>query len=146
MSSVVRCQRRYNYKMTDPRKILFCSLCIILASSVEEGNKVSGTVQVSKENEGDIQGYPSKKIIPCQSLWDINHLNDRMLGITYIWHSQAPVSINSCLTEAVKRFPVAFFFEQLSWTEEIHANWRRKETFLSCINGQIYFSFPSFET
>ena len=23
----------------------------------------------------------------------------------------------------MKRFPVAFFFERLSWTEEIHANW-----------------------
>ena len=33
----------------------------------------------------------------AQSLWDINHLNDRMHGITYIWQSQAPVSRNSCL-------------------------------------------------
>ena len=55
-------------------------------------------VQVSKENEGDIPGYPSKKIIPGQSLWDIKHLNDRMHGITYIWQSQAPVSLISCLT------------------------------------------------
>ena len=88
----------YNYIMTDPRKILLCSLCNTLASSVEEGNLVSCTVQVSKENEGDILGYPSKKIILGQSVWDIKHLNDRMHGITYIWQSQAPVSINSCLT------------------------------------------------
>ena len=55
-------------------------------------------MQVSKENEGDILGYPSKKIILGQSVWDIKHLNDRMHGITYIWQSQAPVSINSSLT------------------------------------------------
>ena len=46
----------------------------------------------------------------------------------------------------MKKFPVAFFFERLSWTEEIHANWRRKKTFFSCVNGQIYFNFRSFET
>ena len=40
----------------------------------------------------------------------------------------------------VKRFPVAFFFERLSWTEEIHANKSLKRTFLSCINEQIYMS------
>ena len=84
--------------MTDPRKVLLCSFCITLTSSVEEGKEVSCTVQVSKENEGDILGYPSKKIITGQSVWDIKHLNDRMHGITYIWQSQAPVSINSCLT------------------------------------------------
>ena len=84
--------------MTDPRKILLCSFCFTLASSVEEGNKVSCTVQVFKKNEGDILGYPSKKIILGQSVWDIKHLNDRMHGISYIWQSQAPVSINSCLT------------------------------------------------
>ena len=74
----------YNYIMTDPRKILLCSLCITLASSVEEGNKVSCTFQVSKENEGELLGYPSKKTISFQSLRDIKHLNDRMHGITYI--------------------------------------------------------------
>ena len=36
------------------------------------------------ENEGDILGYPSKKIILGQSVWDIKHLNDRMHGITYM--------------------------------------------------------------
>ena len=41
---------------------------------------------------------------------------------------------------------MAFFFERLSWTEEIHANWRRKKTFSSCVNEQIYFRFRSFET
>ena len=45
----------------------------------------------------------------------------------------------------MNRFPVAFFFERLSWTEEIHANWRRKKKFLSCVKGQIYFNFRSFE-
>ena len=40
---------------------------------------------------------------------------------------------------------MAFFFERLSWTEEIHANWRRKKKFLSCVKGQIYFNFRSFE-
>ena len=48
-----------------------CSLCIISAISVQEGNKVSSTVQVAKENEGEILGYPSKKIIPGQSFWVI---------------------------------------------------------------------------
>ena len=43
--------------------------------------------QVSKENEGELLGYPSKKTISCQSLRDIKHLNDRMHGITYIWQS-----------------------------------------------------------
>ena len=42
--------------------------------------------------------YPSKKIIPGQIFWDIKHLNDRMHEVTYVWQSQAPVSINSCLT------------------------------------------------
>ena len=37
VSPVVRCQGRYNHIITDPRKILLCSLCIILAISVEEG-------------------------------------------------------------------------------------------------------------
>ena len=75
-----------------------CSLCIISAISVQEGNKVSSTVQVSKENEGEIQGYPSKKIIPGQSFWDIKLLNDRMHEMTYTWQNQAPVSINRFLT------------------------------------------------
>ena len=83
----------YNYIMTGPRKILLCSLCNTLASSVEEGNLVSCTVQVSKENEGDILGYPSKKIIPGQSLWDIKHLNDRMHGIyNYIYMTKSSTS------------------------------------------------------
>ena len=81
MSPVVRCQGRYNYIFTDPRRILLCSLCIILAISVEEGKYVSSTVQVSKENEGEILGCPSEKTIPGQGLWDTNHLNNRMHGI-----------------------------------------------------------------
>ena len=64
MSPVVRYQERYNHIVTDRRKIL----CIILAISVEEGKLVSSTVQVSKENEGEILGYPSKKIIPGKGL------------------------------------------------------------------------------
>ena len=77
--------------------------------------------QVSKENEGELLGYPSKKTISCQSLRDIKHLNDRMHGITYIWQSQAPVSINSCLTiEGLLK---------------------------KCISEEVpYFSFRSFET
>ena len=27
----------------------------------------------------------------------------------------------------LKRFPLAFFFERLSWTEEIHSNWNREK-------------------
>ena len=84
MSPVVRCQGRYNHIITDPRKILLCSLCIILAISVEEGKQVSSTVQVSKQNEGEILGCPSKKIIPGQGLSDTKHLNDRMHGVAYM--------------------------------------------------------------
>ena len=32
------------------------------------------------------------------SFLDINHLNDQMHEMTYIWQSQAQVSINMCLT------------------------------------------------
>ena len=38
--------------ITDFRKILLCSLCIILAISAQECNQVFSTVQVSKENWG----------------------------------------------------------------------------------------------
>ena len=44
-------------------------------------------VQVSKENDGEILGCPSKKIIPGHGLWDTKHLNDRMHGIAYMWQS-----------------------------------------------------------
>ena len=87
MSPVVRYQGRYNHIVNDRRKILLCSLCIILAISVEEGKLVSTTIQVSKENEGEILGCPSKKIIPGKGLWDTKHLNDRMHGIAYMWQS-----------------------------------------------------------
>ena len=139
--------------MTDPRNVLLCSFCITLASSVEEGNWVSCTVQVSKENEGDILGYPSKKIILGQSVWDIKHLNDRMHGITYIWQSQVPVSMNSCLTiEGLlkkcisEEVPCGFFLRTVITNRGNSCELKPKKTFLSCVNGQIYFSFRSFET
>ena len=43
----------------------------------------------------------------------------------------------------MKRFPVAFFFERLSWTEEIHANWSRKKR--SCLRQWAdLFQFSKF--
>ena len=81
VSPVVRCQGRYNHIITDPRKILLCSLCI------HSDFCRRSTVQVSKENEGEILGCPSKEIITGQGLWDTKHLNDRIEGIAYMWVS-----------------------------------------------------------
>ena len=59
----------------------------MLTISVQEGNLVSSTVQVSKENEGEVLGYPSKEIIPGQRFWDIKRLNDWMHEMTYMTKS-----------------------------------------------------------
>ena len=70
-------------------------------------------VQVSREKEVQILGYPSKEIIPGQRFWDIKQLNDRVHEMTYAWQNQAPVSANRFLTiEYLLKdwFPVAFFF------------------------------------
>ena len=44
----------------------------------------------------------------------------------------------------MKRFPVAFFFERLSWTEEIHANWNRKKNLLVLRQWADLFQFSKF--
>ena len=44
----------------------------------------------------------------------------------------------------MKRFPVAFFFDRLSWTEEIHANWSRKKNVLVFRQWADLFKFSKF--
>ena len=84
--------------------------------------------------------------------------------MTYIWQSQAPVSINMCLTikcllkeYKAEEVPYSLFFRTVTINRGnscelkpkkklLSSNWSRKKTFLSSVNGQIYFSFRSFET
>ena len=75
-----------------------------------------------------------------------------MHGITYIWQSQAPVSINSCLTiEGLlkkcisEEVPCGFFLRTVIVNRGNSCELKpKRKTFLSYVNGQIYIIFRKF--
>ena len=130
VSPVVRCQRCYNYIITDPRKTSLCSFCIILAISVQ------------KVIRSPVRPKFLRKM--RASFLDINHLNDQMHEMTYIWQSQAPVSINmsltiKCLLKECKaeEVPYSLFFRTVNRGNSCELKPKKKRSCLASMSRFI---------